>query len=310
MNISFDDLAFRPATFDDAQRVLELMERCEVAEYGEPDSSLEDILHDWEQMDLARDSWLAFTPQGDLVGYAAVMPWTERLRYDFFIDPVLGSDELGGALLERCQGRGRALARERSEQNWRKVVVYIAQVNQGNRRLLESAAFQAARHHFQMQIELDAPPAAPRWPDGIDLRAVQPDQDARSLHALIETAFARPGRTATSFEEWSKLMLRSDIFDPTLWFLALDGQEIVGACLGFEYPGSGWVRQLAVTERWRGRGLGSALLLHAFGEFRQRGFTKAGLGVAADNPNAYSLYEKVGMRRVREYAEYEKAIDE
>ena len=159
-----------------------------------------------------------------------------------------------------------------------------------------------------MQIELDSPPPPPNWPIGIVLRMFDPDQDAHTVHTLIETAFARPGRTPTSFEEWKRLMMRADIFDPGLWFLALDGEEIVGACLGFEYGDLGWVRQLAVSESWRRRGLGSALLLNAFNEFAKRGFTKAGLGVAADNPKAYSLYEKIGMRRVRQYAEYEKAI--
>jgi len=309
MNISFKDLTFRSANTEDAQQVLELMKRCEIAEYGEPDSDLGDILHDWAQIDLVSDSWLAFAPKGELAGYAAVMPWTDRLRYDFFNDPLWGSDELRQALLERCEIRGRALSQERSEQDWSKAVVYAAEVNRSDRRLLENAGYRAIRHHFQMQIELDRPPTEPRWPGGISLRNVQPDQDARPLHALIEAAFDRPGRRPTSFEEWSNFMLREDMFDPGLWSLALSDGQIVGACLGFEYSVLGWVRQLAVAESWRRRGLGSALLLNAFGEFRRRGFSKAGLTVAADNPNAYSLYEKVGMRRVRQFAEYEKGIE-
>jgi ribosomal protein S18 acetylase RimI-like enzyme len=41
------------------------------------------------------------------------------------------------------------------------------------------------------------------------------------------------------------------------------------------------------------RGLGLALLRHAFGEFRQLGECRAGLGVDADNPSgATRLYER------------------
>jgi mycothiol synthase len=302
------DLTFRPANHTDAENVLDLMKRCEIEEYGEPDSGLEDLLNDWEQISLTSDSWLAFTGEGNLAGYAAVIPWIDRLRYDFFLDPIWGSEALGHDLLRRCEQRGRLLAQVDAERIRSKAVTYVAQANQRDLQVVEDAGYQVIRHHFQMQIELESPPPTPRWPTGVTLRNIDPDQDAQTVHALIESAFARPDRTPTSFEEWKKLMLREDIFDPGLWFLAFDGEEIVGACLGFEYGDLGWVRQLAVSEAWRRRGLGSALLLHAFNEFARRGFTKAGLGVAADNPKAYSLYEKIGMRRVRQYAEYEKAI--
>lgn len=308
MTNAITELTFRPARRADSELVLELMKRCEIEEYGEPDSSLEDILNDWEQMTLESDSWLAFTSEGNLAGYAAVVPWIDRLRYDFFLDPVRGSEALGHALLSRCEVRGHILAQASDERARSKAATYVAQANQRDRQVVEEAGYQVIRHHFQMQIELDPPPAAPRWPAGIVLRNIKPDQDAPQVHALIEAAFDRPGRAPTSFEDWKNLMLREDIFDPELWFLALDGEEIVGVCLGFEYGDLGWVRQLAVSEGWRRRGLGSALLFHAFNEFAKRGFTKAGLGVAADNSKAYSLYENIGMRRVRQYVEYEKAI--
>jgi mycothiol synthase len=309
MNDTISDLTFRPACHADADQVLDLMKRCEIEEYGEPDSSLEDLLNDWEQMNLESDSWLAFTSLGNLAGYAAVIPWVDRLRYDFFLDPVWGSSALGHDLLRRCEQRGRIITQADTQRKRSKAVIYVARANQRDRQVVEEADYQAIRHHYQMQIEFDSPPPPPSYPVGIVLRTFVPDQDAQVVHALIESAFARPGRTPTSFEEWKKLMMRADIFDPGLWFLALYGEEIVGACLGFEYGDLGWVRQLAVSEAWRRQGLGSALLLHAFNEFAQRGFTKAGLGVAADNPKAYSLYEKIGMRRVRQYIENEKAIE-
>jgi hypothetical protein len=58
---------------DDAERTHALMVRCDVNEYGAPDADLEDVTYDWGQIDLARDAWLIATPEGDLVGYAAVL---------------------------------------------------------------------------------------------------------------------------------------------------------------------------------------------------------------------------------------------
>jgi GNAT superfamily N-acetyltransferase len=58
----------------------------------------------------------------------------------------------------------------------------------------------------------------------------------------------------------------------------------------------GWVRVLGVRRPWRRRGLGRALLLHAFSEFRRRGLVAAGLGVDTESETgAHRLYESVGM---------------
>ena len=86
-------------------------------------------------------------------------------------------------------------------------------------------------------------------------------------------------------------MMRPDTFAADLWFLGIAGEQVVGACLCLEYPGQGWVRQLGVAETSRRKGLGTALLLHAFGEFR-----------------AFTFYQRVGMKRIRQYDEYEKPL--
>ena len=58
---------------------------------------------------------------------------------------------------------------------------------------------------------------------------------------------------------------------------------------------------------WRRRGLGRALLLHAFAEFRERGLPRAGLSVDSASPTgAHRLYEQVGMHLGPRYDIYEK----
>jgi ribosomal protein S18 acetylase RimI-like enzyme len=61
-----------------------------------------------------------------------------------------------------------------------------------------------------------------------------------------------------------------------------------------------------VAEGWRHRGIGTALLHHAFGVFQERGYDRAGLTTDSENPYAYAFYQRLGMRRVRQYDEYEK----
>ncbi len=101
-------------------------------------------------------------------------------------------------------------------------------------------------------------------------------------------------------------------FDPSLWFLAEDGGEIAGLALNREHEaekGVGWVSVLGVRKPWRRKGLGRALLLHSFEEFRRRGFHAAALGVDADSlTGANKLYESAGMQVIRRSDVYEQPL--
>ena len=55
---TLEDLNIRPPTMDDARRTHELMVRCDVAEYGEPDMDLSDLTFEWGRIELARDALL------------------------------------------------------------------------------------------------------------------------------------------------------------------------------------------------------------------------------------------------------------
>ena len=71
----------------------------------------------------------------------------------------------------------------------------------------------------------------------------------------------------------------------------------------------GWVRILGVRRSSRGRGLGRALLLNAFSEFRRHGMTRAKLGVDAESlTGANKLYESVGMHVSDWFDVYEKVV--
>ena len=61
----------------------------------------------------------------------------------------------------------------------------------------------------------------------------------------------------------------------------------------------GWIYDILVLPDHRGKWEGEALLNHALGVSRRRGFELTGLMVRAKNKVAYSLYEKLGF-----YPEY------
>jgi hypothetical protein len=82
----------RPATRGDGPEIVDLLNACDVAETGEPDSSIEDLENDWtmEGFDIARDAWVAESAAGELVGYAYAGDQfrTGELEADLWVHPA------------------------------------------------------------------------------------------------------------------------------------------------------------------------------------------------------------------------------
>jgi ribosomal protein S18 acetylase RimI-like enzyme len=112
------------------------------------------------------------------------------------------------------------------------------------------------------------------------------------------------------YERWYGLRVQSPDFDPTLWFIVRDGDEIAAVARNDpDRSGAGFVGALGVLQPWRRRGLGLALLRHTFGEFYRRGQPRIALGVDAQNPTgATRLYERAGMHVAYEAITYGKAL--
>jgi ribosomal protein S18 acetylase RimI-like enzyme len=97
--------------------------------------------------------------------------------------------------------------------------------------------------------------------------------------------------------------------DKSLWFLAMDGDQIVGISLceakSTDYPDQGYVDQLGVIAPYRRQGIARGLLRHSFREFQQRGM--AGVNLRVDDHSltgANYLYTSEGMIRDSGYDTY------
>ena len=171
-----------------------------------------------------------------------------------------------------------------------------------------------------MVINLNGSPPSPEWPAGITLRTMVVGQDERAVFQAVRDSFKDHwGVIERPFEEeytrWKFWVESDEDFDPSLFFLAIDGNEIAGVSLCqrkvSDDPEMGWVGTLGVRRPWRRRGLGSALLLHSFREFHRRGKCKVGLGVDAQSlTGATGLYLKAGMHPdpARQFNLYEKEL--
>jgi mycothiol synthase len=146
-----------------------------------------------------------------------------------------------------------------------------------------------------MAIDLRGEPEAPVWPAGIAVRSLDPERELDAFHAAVSESFAEHWGGPRTRERLRAAVEQED-FDPTLWFLAVDGREIAGTVECLRRGGSGYVRYLGVREPWRGRGLGRALLRHGLRELYGRGLRRVALGVDANNASgAVRLYEGEGM---------------
>jgi mycothiol synthase len=203
--------------------------------------------------------------------------------------------------------RAESWARERKFSR-----LHVHVVNDEGRRLLEQRGYEHVRFFWRMEIDFDAEPPPPAPPPGFSLRAYEPGADDEALHAMHQAAFAGHWEfTPHPLESWLHWRTTRSDYDPQLWELAFEDDQVAGAALCFGEHGRGWVLDLAVGPRWRGKGVGLALLQAGFHELARRGFTHVGLEVDSENETgATRLYERAGMHVTRRYATYEKRLSD
>jgi ribosomal protein S18 acetylase RimI-like enzyme len=161
-----------------------------------------------------------------------------------------------------------------------------------------------------MAIDLQEAPPTPVWPEGITVRTFVPGQDEFDTYTVEDESFRDHwGYNASTFEQWKQNEVGSVHFDPTLTFLAYEGNRLAGIALCENWLGIGNVNTLGVRRPWRKKGLGLALLYHAFGAFYERGIHQVKLYVDTQNlTGATRLYERASMHAEQLLYEYEKEL--
>lgn len=138
--------------------------------------------------------------------------------------------------------------------------------------------------------------AVPR-PAGVEIRPLGRDDLADAL-ALVRELHDLPDADSTPHRDQFDALV-SDV--DAVPFLAIAGGAPAGL-IGFAFRRrlnhatfEGWVSDLVVRERFRGRGIGRALLASAIAEWRLRGGHQVMLEVGHDRTAARGLYEAMGF---------------
>ena len=294
--------SMRPVQMDDLDAVTTLVNACSQAFSGIDDVSADTINKEWSTpgLDLATDTRVVIAPDGQLVGYVDVFDVAEPHVCIWTwgrVHPEQRNKGIGTQLYNFMEQRARQ-AIELAPQGARIVMQAAAEDKDSSaHKLLRSFDMQAGRHFWDMLIEFDGPPAKAQWPEGVTVRSIAPGEDELEAYKVVRESFKDHwGFLDSPFEEayerWSHHVYDDPRYDPSLRFLAMDGEQIVGFSMCWpqsdDDPRKGWVDALGVLRPWR---------------------RKAGLGVDAESlTGATRLYEKAGMHIYRQFQLYEKEL--
>lgn len=303
----------RHPSMDDVQAVYELISTCDIAEYGTPDLTEEELRIQWSlpTQNIETDVWIVFSPENKVIGYAEV--WHRehvRVFTSTRVHPDYRNQGIGNYLLRLSEARALQHIPEAPPDARVTLNQWISSLNEEAQQVLEQEGFTRIRTHWRMEIDMQQAPPTPEWPEGITVRTFVPGEDDRLVFEMMEEAFRDHwGHMPGNFEEWRHFTVKRENFDPILWFLAFGGDKIAGGSLCAYYMDLAWVDTLGVLRPWRCKGLGMALLLHSFGEFYRRGTRTVSLGVDSQNlTGATRLYLRAGMHVAREHHTYTKEL--
>ena len=291
----------RPATPRDLEAVYALIAAQNINDYGETMLTLDDLHRSWQNVHFETYTCMAYAGT-QLEGYAELRDGNSP--FIFLADSH--NVDLGFQLLTILEEI--AIDRKTVELSTR-----ISEKNQTLSELFMLNGYHSDLSFLIMERVLDEPTATPQWVQEICVRTFLPGQDEQATFRADEEAAEDKGyHQPLDFDAWTRRMgMALERFDPSIWFLACDGEEIAGAALNVHAHGSdtAWVDHLGVRRPWRNRGIGRALLLHSFRDFHQRGIRCAKLSVDSGSlTNAPPLYESVGMKTIQRYRIYRKNL--
>lgn len=177
--------------------------------------------------------------------------------------------------------------------------------------LLESWGFSILRKYHTLEMNL-VNTRAVELDSKKSIKLIDPNNESelRICWELHQDSFSEHfGFMPRKFEEWAELYVRDlPEFKNRAWVLSYEGipAGFIDCDESLAHENSGYVHTLGVSKSFRAKGLGEALLQHAVKFYFELGREKLCLNVDTGNESgALRLYEKVGMKPVSEWHQYE-----
>jgi mycothiol synthase len=306
-----DAYGLRAPTWDDLEPAGGVLAADDLDDAGQVVLDTGFLRGQWERFgfDLTTDAWVAVDATGTVVGYGQVTRDEDDVAASWgVVHPAHRGRGIGSAVLGRIEARASELMAGVRGARFRHAA------NAGDTAaaaMLRSRGLHLVRHFWHMGIELSPGVVAGPAPPGIAITGLGSQDELREVHAVLDEAFADHwGHEPEPFEHWAQEWTRGSDYDPSLWRLAWEDSRLVGALTAAVLGDQGWVTLLGIRREARGRGIGGALLQRTFEEFVAHRVRSVVLVVDAANPTgATALYERVGMRVVKRFDVWERALD-
>ena len=171
-----------------------------------------------------------------------------------------------------------------------------------HRQFFLNNGYQPANYFFMLTPPIEKPLDNYPLPEGLEIRPVKPEHYRKIWNAANEAfrdhwGFQEP--TEEQYQAWQK----ERIFQPHLWKVAWDGDEVAGQVGNYidheeneKFKRSrGTTENIFVRRPWQQRGLAKALITESIRMFKDMGITETALGVDSENSSgALKLYTDMG----------------
>ena len=286
-------------------------------------SSVEDIRNTYNNLERSNtDTDMVMVEfESKLVGYGRCQ-WDEELNgdhlYSFFLQlhPDWRSEGIPLAMTEFFQERLIEIAAKHPIEAPKYFQTWGLEGADWHEELMEQLGLNPVRYLFSMLRPCSLPVEVYPLPEGIDIRPVGPEDYRKVFDAESEAFRDHWGYVAPTEKDYQRFLDQPN-FDPSLWKVAWEGDEVVGNVLNFLDPKEnamfnrkrGYTEDISVRRPWRRKGVARSLLTMSIKMFQEMGMEETSLGVDTDNPNgALKLYQDVGYSEIKRFVTYRGQI--